>query len=210
MKRRYYYNIQFNTKQTGKYIALLQLCENFKYHDSLIVSFNNSPNRPPDRAPVDVNPPLSPKEKQILKQSMIPRKPPETPVTDEKTLQEFNSIDFPNIYFAFDSDSIIRSEEKGIIQIANFMKRHPQVYLLIEGHTDSVGTYEYNIDLSKRRAEAAKRLLVKYGIAPGRIFTKGYGYTRPLATNKTGQGRAKNRRIEFKIFCYPEQQNQQQ
>jgi outer membrane protein OmpA-like peptidoglycan-associated protein len=202
LRRRYYYKINFNTKQPGKYIALLQLCQNFRHHDSVVVEFNNDPKIPVTKRHIKVNPRLSPEQKQAFKQKQIPRKPPEKPVTDPQIVREFENIDFPNIYFAFDSDRIIKSEEKGIIQIAEFMKRHPDVYLLIEGHTDSVGSYEYNIQLSKRRAEAAKRLLVKYGIAPGRIFTVGYGYTRPLASNKTEQGRAKNRRIEFKIFRY--------
>ncbi len=202
IKRRHYYKFNFITKQPGQYIALLQMCQNFKHHDSIVVAFNNLPNIPVEQKHVTVNPPLLPKQKQILKQHMIPCRPPTQPVKDQKIVKEFENIDFPNIYFAFNSARIIRSEEKGIIEIANFMKKYPDVYLLIEGHTDSVGTYQYNIELSKRRAEAAKRLLVQYGIAPGRIFTKGYGYTRPLATNKTAAGRAKNRRIEFKIFRY--------
>jgi len=168
----------------------------------VVVSFDNDPDKPLEQRVVRVNPPLSPIQKQKLRKLQIPRRPPQKPVIDKQVVREFENIDFPNIYFAFDSDRIIKSDEKGIIEIAEFMRRHPDVYLLIEGHTDSVGTYEYNIDLSKRRAEAAKRLLVKYGIAPGRIFTKGYGYTRPLATNKTDEGRAKNRRIEFRIFKY--------
>ncbi len=201
-KRRHYYKFNFITKQPGQYIALLQMCQNFHHHDSIVVAFNNLPNIPIEQKHVTVNPPLLPKQKKLLKQHMIPCRPPTQPVKDQKIVKEFENIDFPNIYFAFNSARIIRSEEKGIIEIANFMKKYPDVYLLIEGHTDSVGTYQYNIELSKRRAEAAKRLLVQYGIAPGRIFTKGYGYTRPLASNKTAAGRAKNRRIEFKIFRY--------
>ncbi len=202
LKRRYYYKFNFITEHPGQYIALLQMCQNFKHHDSVVIKFNNDPRIPLTQKHIQVNPPLTPKQRQILHHYQVPKRPPQQPVTDKKILTEFENIDFPNIYFAFNSDRIIKSEEKGLIEIANFMKKHPHVYLRIEGHTDSVGSYQYNIDLSKRRAEAAKRLLVKYGIAPGRIFTVGYGYTRPLASNKTAAGRAKNRRIEFKIFVY--------
>ena len=64
----------------------------------------------------------------------------------------------------------------------------------------NVGLPEFNMDLSRRRAEAAKRLIIAGGIAPGRMLTRGFGDTKPVATNETEEGRAKNRRIEFHIF----------
>ncbi len=202
IKRRYYYSVKFVTNYPGRYIALLQLCQDFNHHDSVVVDFTNDPKVPPEKSHIQVNPQLTPAQRRAFAKKTIPCRPPDKPVQDTRITQEFNQIEFPNIYFAFNSDRIVGSDEKGLQQIAAFMKRHPDVYLRIEGHTDSIGSYQYNIDLSKRRAEAAKKLLVKYGIAPGRIFTVGYGYTRPLATNRTDQGRHKNRRIEFKIFRY--------
>ena len=202
LKRRYYYSLKFITDYPGKYIALLQLCQNFKHHDSLIIKFNNDPKLPPDKKEIKVNPKLIPQQKQAFTKKTIPYSPPDNPVTNKHILTEFNNIDFPNIIFAFDSDKIIKSEEKGLNEIAAFMKRYPYVYLMIEGYTDNIGSYEYNLKLSQRRAQAAKRLLIAKGIAPGRIFTKGYGETRPIASNETEQGRAMNRRIEFHIFTY--------
>ncbi len=202
LKRRHYYTLKFSTQQPGKYLALLQMCQNFHHHDSIIISYNTDLKLPPLKRIPQINPKLTPKQKQAFIKKEIPKCPPKQPVTNKKILKEFYSIHFPNIYFAFNSAKIIKSEQQGLIEIAQFMKRHPNIYLRIEGHTDSIGSYQYNIWLSKRRAEAAKRLLVSYGIAPGRIFTVGYGFTRPLASNKTPKGRAKNRRIEFKIFVY--------
>ncbi len=202
LKRRYYYRVRFVTDYPGKYIALLQLCQDFKHHDSLVLGFTNDPAVPPEKKHIRVNPRLSPEQRQAFQKKTIPCRPPDQPVKDPKVMAEFNQIHFPDILFAFDSDRILRSEERGLNEIAQFMKRHPQVYLMIEGYTDSIGSYEYNLDLSRRRAEAAKRLLVAKGIAPGRIFTRGYGESRPIASNATDEGRARNRRIEFHIFRY--------
>jgi outer membrane protein OmpA-like peptidoglycan-associated protein len=69
---------------------------------------------------------------------------------------------------------------------------------LIEGHTDSTGDAAHNMDLSKRRAEAVKSVLVsQFGIDGARLTTTGLGATKPVASNDTPQGRAENRRVEF-------------
>ena len=67
----------------------------------------------------------------------------------------------------------------------------------IRGYTDNTGSYQGNVNLSKRRAESVKEYLVRNGIAPYRIVTKGFGPEDPIAPNTTRDGRAKNRRIEF-------------
>jgi OOP family OmpA-OmpF porin len=67
----------------------------------------------------------------------------------------------------------------------------------IRGYTDSVGPASYNLELSQRRAEAVKQYLVNAGIDPSRLVAKGYGEADPIASNKTPEGRAQNRRIEF-------------
>lgn len=69
----------------------------------------------------------------------------------------------------------------------------------VVGHTDSVGSDAYNMDLSNRRANAVNNLLVQRGVADSRIDIVGYGKTMPVATNDTEAGRQKNRRVEIKI-----------
>jgi OOP family OmpA-OmpF porin len=70
--------------------------------------------------------------------------------------------------------------------------------LIIEGHTDNIGGAQFNLELSRKRAEAVKRWLVdKAGIGEIRLTTVGYGLTRPIADNSTEEGRAKNRRVEL-------------
>jgi len=77
------------------------------------------------------------------------------------------------------------------------MKKNPDLTVEIDGHTDNTGAAAYNMTLSEKRAEAIKDFLVTRGIDPNRLTTKGFGFTKPAASNKTKEGRAKNRRVEF-------------
>ncbi len=77
------------------------------------------------------------------------------------------------------------------------MKKNPDLRVEIDGHTDSTGTAAYNMALSEKRAEAIKDHLVTRGINPERLTTKGFGFTKPAASNDTKEGRAQNRRVEF-------------
>ncbi|GFO62761.1 OmpA family protein [Geomonas paludis] len=87
-------------------------------------------------------------------------------------------------------------------KVADYMKKYPTTTAIIEGHTDNVGGYEYNMKLSRERAESAVRYLVEnFGIEKSRLTAKGYGYTRRVAYNSTAEGRAKNRRINAIIDC---------
>jgi len=82
-------------------------------------------------------------------------------------------------------------------QVVRSLMAYPEVKVEIRGYTDSVGGWEYNLDLSQRRADAVKQYLLNSGISPDRLVTKGYGEANPVASNKTASGRAENRRIEF-------------
>lgn len=84
-------------------------------------------------------------------------------------------------------------------RIANVLYQYPQTVVLIEGHTDSRGSEEYNLDLSQRRADAVKNLLAQNGLSTNRIETRAYGESLPVATNETESGRQLNRRVEIKI-----------
>jgi OOP family OmpA-OmpF porin len=87
-------------------------------------------------------------------------------------------------------------------KVAEFMKKYPEAKGAIEGHTDNVGGHDYNMKLSERRAASVKNYLIeKFGIDPERLSSKGYGYTKPVADNKTREGRQENRRIEANFDC---------
>lgn len=101
-----------------------------------------------------------------------------------------------NVEFQFDKAEVIKVRDDELEIIATSMGAHPAVTLILEGHTDSLGKAEYNLDLSLRRAEAVKEKLTQdYGIASERIRAKGFGESYPIDTNQTSQGRAENRRV---------------
>jgi outer membrane protein OmpA-like peptidoglycan-associated protein len=85
--------------------------------------------------------------------------------------------------------------------LTEFMNNRKNVVVMIEGHTDAIGSYATNDRLSKQRAESVKRYLIKNGIASRRIKTAGYGERRPIASNKTEFGRKLNRRTEIIIIA---------
>jgi OOP family OmpA-OmpF porin len=99
----------------------------------------------------------------------------------------------------FDINSAkVKSEAYPMLQEAVLiMKKNPDLMVEVDGHADSTGAAEYNMALSEKRAEAVKKYFVDQGIDPDRLTTKGFGITKPAASNKTKEGRAKNRRVEL-------------
>jgi len=85
-------------------------------------------------------------------------------------------------------------------EIAKVLNLNPTMRLGIYGHTDSVGRASYNLKLSKKRAKVVAQALLKMGLSSDRLVVDGFGETRPIATNKTKEGRAKNRRTEIKVI----------
>ena len=85
-------------------------------------------------------------------------------------------------------------------EVADVLIENPNIRIRVEGHTDSRGSAEYNLRLSQARADAVKQYLVSKGIDPSRIEAIGYGESRPIDTNRTASGRARNRRVEIHII----------
>ncbi len=101
-----------------------------------------------------------------------------------------------NVLFDFNKADVRAIYGDELQAVANAMKAHDDIELVLEGHTDSVGSDAYNQSLSQRRVAAVKAKLAKdYGIAANRIATVGYGESRPIADNATAEGRTKNRRV---------------
>jgi outer membrane protein OmpA-like peptidoglycan-associated protein len=116
-----------------------------------------------------------------------------------------------SVLFATNQAQLLPAAISRINEVADALTRgNPDATITIEGHTDSQGTHEHNVDLSERRAQAVKDQLVSHGVAADRIKTVGIGPDRPIASNKTPEGRANNRRVEIVVQPQQQQQDQQQ
>jgi len=131
----------------------------------------------PEPAPVVVPPPA----------------PAPKPVIIEKGRQTLD------VEFDFDKSTIKKGYYQDIDNLVQVMKDYPDLNVVIEGHTDRVGTAAYNKKLSQRRAEAVKKYMVEKGIDANRLNAQGFGEDKPIASNETKEGRQQNRRVEAAV-----------
>lgn len=114
-------------------------------------------------------------------------------------------ITFPSgILFQVNSAELQTDAQTNIDKLAQILNKYKDTNVLIEGHTDSTGTAEYNQALSERRAASVAQYAENKGVDPSRVTTKGYGETQPAAPNSTVDGRQKNRRVEVAIMANDE------
>jgi outer membrane protein OmpA-like peptidoglycan-associated protein len=112
------------------------------------------------------------------------------------------------ILYPFDSDQILPAGRENLRQLAQSLQKYPGTDVLIVGHTDNVGSDQYNLALSQRRADAARNYLISLGVPAARVRTEGRGESEPVASNETEAGRQQNRRVEVAIFASPEYRQQ--
>jgi OOP family OmpA-OmpF porin len=132
-------------------------------------------------------------ERQIMKQEIV---------ADAKAMgDDINNSGHVSVYGIFfdTGKSELKAEsDSAIVQISKLLKNNPSLKLYIVGHTDNVGNFEANMELSNNRAiEVAKVLVLNYGIDNERVQSYGVGSLAPVASNDTEEGRAKNRRVEL-------------
>ena len=120
-------------------------------------------------------------------------------VTASEMLDTLNRDGFMALYVNFDTGKAMIKPESGPIieQIASLLKDNEDLNLSVEGHTDNVGTPQSNKTLSEERAKAVVAAVVELGIDAGRLTAVGWGQEKPIADNRTEDGRAKNRRVEI-------------
>jgi peptidoglycan-associated lipoprotein len=127
-----------------------------------------------------------------------------TIVLDRKEKDKIFVLD--NIYFDFDKFNIRSDAARELDKLVQLLTDNPEIKIELSSHTDSIGSLDYNRELSQRRAESSVNYLIQHGISPDRLVAKGYGENKPIArnTNPDGTdnpaGRDKNRRTEFKIL----------
>jgi outer membrane protein OmpA-like peptidoglycan-associated protein len=109
------------------------------------------------------------------------------------------SYTLPDILFETDSYELSLGSRRIIAEFKEFLDKNPRLHIAIHGHTDNSGTPEKNLILSRQRAQAVYQFLISLGVSPSRLTWQGFGQDKPVDTNATVEGRARNRRTEFVI-----------
>ena len=123
------------------------------------------------------------------------------PAATVERVGEGIQVTFPSgLLFDFDSDVVRSNAASNLAELAGNLSKYGDSNLLIAGHTDAIGSPEYNQALSERRAEAAARYLIAQGVS-SHIATAGLGEREPVASNATEAGRDQNRRVEIAIYA---------
>jgi len=126
---------------------------------------------------------------------------------DVKTIETVKTIDYlagfkvDNVQFGFNSSAVPSASYEELNKLGDFLREHPNTYVVLSGYTDITGSEEYNLRLARRRAEKVQGYLTQYsGINIGRIITQWYGKKDPVADNTTEEGRQQNRRVESVVM----------
>ncbi len=127
-----------------------------------------------------------------------PNTPP-TLVVSEKECTVLNDV-IHGVHFATDSIELSLDAANHLLDAAALLKANPERRVEVQAHTDDMGEDAYNLWLSEQRAEAVKEFLIQQGIKDDQIEAKGYGEADPVAPNDTAKGRARNRRVEFRLL----------
>ncbi len=146
---------------------------------------------PPSPAAKPTPPPPSPPPPPAPKPEPSPPAPPPPPKKE---------ISLKRVYFDFNKSTLTRKAKASLNETAKTLKENPKVGVELAGYTDGTGTEVYNKGLSDRRSKVVFDYLVSKGIAASRMRVVGYGESDPVASNKTEEGRAKNRRVELRIL----------
>lgn len=131
----------------------------------------------------------------------------EIPGAEVKRVGEGINVTFTQdagVYFDTNKSNIGGASATTLDKLAGIFKEYPNSNILVEGHTDSAGPDDYNLNLSKQRSESVSSYLISKGISSGRFTTKWYGEAQPVGDNTTTEGKAKNRRVELAIVASEE------
>jgi OmpA-OmpF porin, OOP family len=158
------------------------------------------PTPTPEPTPVPPQPTPAPAPEPEVTPAPAPTPEPTPTPSEAPTAKELEKVSgtIEGIRFEFNSAKIKPESFPVLDQGVEVLKKYPKLKVLIEGHTDSTGPKAANQKLSERRAASVRDYLVKNGVSADRLATEGFGFEKPVASNKTKAGRAKNRRIDFR------------
>lgn len=153
----------------------------------------------PSSAPVVNSPATSVSSPEATVAVLTPPTPPSEPQSQEETNPHPYALRGKVIEFYADSDALSPKGRIALDSILPLLRRHAATHVEISGHTDNLGTEDYNVALSQRRAEAVRQYLLAQGIAGEQLAIGAYGSSLPIADNTTPEGRQRNRRAEVII-----------
>jgi outer membrane protein OmpA-like peptidoglycan-associated protein len=154
----------------------------------------------PETAKVAPKPPAPEVPKEVPKEEAVPKAPvPVVPKEEAVALEKGKGFILEGVNFNLNSSVLTNEAKTTLDKVVTALRENPEVKVKIVGHTDNIGSKKYNDWLSLRRAKSVKSYLVSKGISSARLTTAGVGFSEPIATNDTPEGRAKNRRIEFHV-----------
>jgi outer membrane protein OmpA-like peptidoglycan-associated protein len=119
------------------------------------------------------------------------------PAQLKEALDKDGKVALYGIHFDLDKATLKPNSVKQLQHVVTLLLTYPQLKLEVQGHTDNQGKADYNMKLSQKRAETVNQYLQLFGISSKRLVPKGYGQTKPVASNATKEGQAKNRRVEL-------------
>lgn len=146
----------------------------------------------PSPPPAPVVPP-TPVVPPAPRPATVPTAPPRAP----------ESVTLEGVHFETNSARLSPESDAILDPVAASLQAHPELRVEVQGHTDGVGSAAYNLKLSQARADAVHDYLIMHGVAAEELTAKGYGLTRPVATNSTAEGRARNRRVVLEVLENP-------
>ncbi len=126
--------------------------------------------------------------------------PAPTAAAREPIKRKIVRVRLPRLYFAVDDHRLSPLAKRKLQDLVRTMKRYPQLKLEIRGYTDATASAEYNLNLSLRRAASVRKFMAAYGIPASRLRLSALSESEPVASNATAEGRARNRRVEFRII----------
>jgi OOP family OmpA-OmpF porin len=121
------------------------------------------------------------------------------PPEPQAEIAAFETVVLRAVNFKFDRSELTEPARMTLDELAARLVKHPEVRVTVEGHTDSIGTEEYNMGLGQRRAQTVADYLANAGVQGPNITLQSYGESQPVASNKTAEGRATNRRAQFSV-----------
>jgi OOP family OmpA-OmpF porin len=135
----------------------------------------------------------------LMPESVAEAPPPPPPARAAPVVKK--TVVLPGVHFGFDRADLLAPAKSTLdAEVIPELRADPSLSVLIEGHTDAVGSDAYNQRLSERRAETVREYLMSQGVSASRIETRGYGESHPIADNESETGRASNRRVEIKVL----------